>query len=154
MARINTTVEAGRKYDIDFVSWTEDVQGEAQFTFGNRSRKTTGLVKAVNRFLKLLLTRRGSDPFSPNSGTSFEDAQYRGGDTDSELGTFISEQLSSALNQVLEIQASADFPDDENIISANLERINRIAVDHVEIYINILSEAGEGTSVYIPIIGG
>jgi hypothetical protein len=144
----------GSKYDVDFVNWTDSYQGEAQFTFGTTSKKTTGIIKASNRFIKILLTYAGSDPFALNRGTQFEDIQTMGGDTDADIGTFASEQIKSAFSQVQEIQAANAFPEDENISKVTLTNVVRADVDKMVFYISIVTEAGEGVTVTIPIIGG
>lgn len=152
--RISTGIELGRKYDIDYLNWTESVEGTAQFTFGNLSFKSTGLIKVANRFLKILLTRSGSDPFNPDMGTYLEDIQYMGGSTKDVLYSFISTQLSSALSQVQEIQAANSFPDDENVVGAVLKSIDIPNDTSISIYISIQTESGEEASVQVPIIGG
>jgi hypothetical protein len=152
--RISSTIEQGRKYDIDFVSWTEDVQGLAQFTFGDRARKTTGLIKATNRFLKVLLTYRGTDLFNPNLGTNFEDTKDMGGDTISEIGTFVTSQIADALKQVRDVQSNNEFPSDENITSVVLTDIVELGPDYVVMFLRIIVESGEETTVKVPLIGG
>lgn len=152
--RIVTPVTAGKKFDIDFVNWTDGVQGEAQFTFGTLSKKTTGLIKVTNRFIKILLTRKGSDPFNLDRGTFFDDLQYMGGDSTQNIGTFAAEQLKQAHSQILEIQSDNAFPEDENINKVSLLKVIRPSQDKVQFQVQIITEAGEGANIMIPIIGG
>lgn len=152
--RIISIPASGRSYDIDFVNWTDQVTGEAQFSFGELSKKTTGIVKVVNKFIKILLTRVGSDPFNREIGTLFEDLQYRGGDSDAALGTFATEQIKNAFSQMKIIQGNNSFPADENIISVTLRDINRPSQDQISFSLRIITEAGEQADIIVPIIGG
>jgi hypothetical protein len=154
--RITTDTSSTVKYDIDFCSWdgSDGVSGVAKFSFGDISKKSTGLVKAVNRYIKILLTRKGSDPFFPDLGTYLDDVKFRGGDSTTDIGTFIADQMSNALIQLQSIQANNNFPENENIITASLLNVDRISVDRIRIDIQIISEAGTGTNITVPLIGG
>ncbi len=153
-SRLDTTIETGRTYDIDFVNWTESVEGEAQFVFGDLSKKTTGVIKAVNKFLNTLLTRKGSDPFDLNRGTLFEEVQYRGGDTVETIGTFASNEVSDALSQTQSIQSEYNWPDDENIVDVVISDIELTTSDKLILKLRITTEAGVGVSVKVPMLGG
>jgi hypothetical protein len=155
-SRITTTVTANRKYDIDFVNWsgTGAVEGVASFTFGDLSKKTTGIVKAANKFLNILLSYKGSDPYNLNRGTYFEEVSTRGGDSLNDLGSFIASQVSDAYAQIRDIQSKNTFPSDENIIAVTLVAVDAPSADLLKIQIKIQVESGESTSVIVPILGG
>ena len=152
--RTSSTIETGRTYDVDFLNWENGVTGEGLLTFGNRTKKTTGVVKATNRFIKVFFTRVGSDPFDLNSGTSFEDIYYMGGSSIPELRTFINIQINTALTQIKTLQASNSFPTDENITSVTLLGVDKPAADKMTMNLNILTEAGSSVTVKLPIVGG
>lgn len=154
--RISTEISSGSKYDLDFCNWngSNRVTGVANFTLGDISKKSSGLIKATNKLIKILLTRKGSDPFNPDLGTYMDDIQFRGGKSEGELGTFIAEQLTNALRQLRDIQSVNNFPDDENIITAKLTNVERSSADSLRVNISIISEAGTGTNIAVPIIGG
>jgi hypothetical protein len=152
--RISTTIESGRKYDIDFMNWDQGVEGYATFTFGTLSKKTTGLVKSVNRFMKILLTRKGTDPFNLQGGTLFDELSDMGGDTIEVLGTFAAEQISECLSQVQKIQSTKSLPLDENLVNVTLTNVVQLSNDKVAFYIKFLAESGANTTVKLPIIGG
>jgi hypothetical protein len=152
--RVSTVVDSGRTYDIDYVSWDSEVVGKAQFEFGMTSKKVYGLVKGVNRYLKLLLTRRGSDVFAPEEGTFLEDITHMGGESVSSLTSFTTIQLNDALSQVQVIQSQNVFPEDENISMVTLDNVDRVTSDEVIIKITVIPEAGSSTTIYVPILGG
>jgi len=153
--RTISTIEQDRIYDIDFINWEEaGVEGEGLLTFGERSKKTTGVIKSINRFVKFLLTDLGSDPFNRGRGTEFYNIQYMGASTEDELGTFIVLQLNTALDQVKEIQAKNNFPEDENLASVELVSIEKVSSEKARIYIKLLTESGEGAKILLPNIGG
>ena len=140
-SRVKTTIEQGRTYDLDFVNWENEVTGKSLFTFGNRSKKTTGLVKAVNRFIKILLTEKGSDPFNREEGTDLMSyLPHMGALSEEELGEFITRQIDSALEQVKAIQGKYSYEQDENLISAELTDVIKPSADSVKIYIRIISK--------------
>lgn len=147
-------IDQTRSYDIDFVNWSSLVEGQAAFTLGTLSKKNTGVIKATNKFIKLLLTRVGSDPFEPNRGTYMDDLSYQGGLTDGELGTFISQQIGSALNQIRDIQAGQGLPEDEVITDVQLTSVIRPTVDSVVIKASVTTESGKGVSIRVPVVGG
>ena len=154
-SRISSTIEPGRKYDIDFVNFTDQgIQGLAQFNFGTRTNKTTGLVKAVNKFIKIYLTDKGSDPYNKELGTFSDDLRSMGASSDAELQAFISSQVADALAQLKVIQATNAFPRDENITQATLVSLTRVNSESITYKIKVLSEAGEYATVLLPNIGG
>lgn len=153
-SRVSTTPELGRKYDIDYMSWETGIEGEGGFTFGTMSKKTTGLLKSSNKFLKIFLTRKGSDPFDLNLGTYLEDIFFMGASSTMDLQTFVAIQINDAVTQLRDIQANNSFPADENIIKANLTSISRPSTDKIIISIKILTEAGESATVQVPLLGG
>jgi len=152
--RIDYSLELGRTYDIDMIRWEDDVEGEAQFTLGNLSKKTTGIVKSVNKFVLILLTLSGSDPFFPERGTQFDEIMAMGGEDEQTIGSFAQEQVSSAIKQIKSIQSNSSIPEDERLIGAQVTNVAKVSADKISISISLSTEAGEGVSIKVPIIGG
>lgn len=70
-----TNLQVGGTYDLLLVKFLGTFP-EGQITFGlhDTPMKVTGLQKVAQTFMKILLTTKGSDPFSPQRGTIFAES--------------------------------------------------------------------------------
>ena len=152
---ISTTLSASSVYDVDFINWNGDgsPEGLASFTFGNRTKKTTGVIKAANRFIKILFTRLGSDPFNKTLGTNIEDVSYMDATRTSAIATFIVSQLNAALSQLKSIQSESKPPEDETLASVTLTGIDIINYKPI-VRFRLLTNSGTNVTVKVPVIGG
>jgi hypothetical protein len=72
--RIGTlnNLATGGTYDILMITYPDGFpEGEIRFDFDTTPRKVTGVQKAAQLFVKLLMSTKGSDAVYPNRGTLF-----------------------------------------------------------------------------------
>lgn len=124
-----------------------DVRGTKVFTFGFKSaRKVEGLQSLVNRWVKTLMTPRGSDPLDAAAGTDFG----------SLIGTNIPKSakgsiidivamaIDDASTQVQEQDKMARYNETESLDQVNLLRfLPTSSGDGFEVWVEIKNQAGE-----------
>lgn len=113
------------------------------------SRKVTGIQKLVQQFLKLLMTKVGTDPLRPERGTNFPDVLSHGnlhstGETDG----MVKGAIATAAEQLASITSDRGSVY-EQLQSAELTGLT-VGVNAVSINIQVTSVAGEGASIFTP----
>jgi hypothetical protein len=132
-------------YDIHFQPVPADeVHGFKVFEFGFKaSLKVKGPQSLVNRWVKTLMTPKGSDPLSPDDGTGF--SNLVGGNVSevtTDLADAIDLTIEEANAQVKDQDLEGFFPDDERLEGTEL--LNSIeTADGIEIWVLIRNVAGD-----------
>lgn len=152
--RLSSTYDLTAKYDIDYIGWTGFSQSQAPLSLGTLPKKVTGILKCSNTFIKLLLTHQGTDPFNITQGTFFDEIMDMGALTDTQLFSFISEQVSSVVSQMKDIQLLNSASDDETITDAIIYELSRNAGNKVLCRVKMLTASGQYAIVKIPVVGG
>jgi hypothetical protein len=106
----------------------------------------------VNRYLKLILTPKGTDPLRHEEGTGFP--YLVGGNigkiADVQPQVLIYVQDAFEQLQVLD-RRSPTLDDDERVATAELQTFRILSADHVEIFVQLTNLAGTSVSVLIPL---
>lgn len=139
------------RFDIHFqLAPPAEQSGGKLFTFGFKSAVgVRGPQKLVNRWIKTLLTPKGSDPYDARFGTGFMGLQgsnlsYR--DVVDAVALFVED----CNTQVRAGDRQAPLPDDERLQSATLEEVVDTG-DGFVIYIHLRNVAGQIVAVPLPI---
>lgn len=153
--RIGTAVNlpSGATYDLLLISFTDGFpQSKLVFEIADTPRKVTGIQKVAQVFLKILFTRKGSDPVYPDTGTYFSDYAINANrveSSDTKFTSDISEQINDASTQtqfILNLSSSD--------VASQLKSITLLGLDttkeSIVIYLKILTMAGEGASISVP----
>lgn len=121
--------------------------------FDQASTKASGIVKASNRFFKILMTQTGSNPIDKTEGTDFSTI-FESGITDTEiLFAIASEETDVALNQVKDYQDGANLPLDEQVSNAVIVKFDLDEESfELTIDINVFVASGEKTTLQLPSI--
>ena len=139
-------------YDLHFVSTAG--QDEKPFAFGYRAAvSVAGPQKLVNRFLKCLLTPKGTDPTDENEGTRF--MSLIGGnlaDTQHLLDS-LALILEDAAAQLRTFDRSAGLPPSEQFGSVSVLQIVEQGAGYYDIWVLVRNAANEPVSVRLPTIG-
>ena len=152
--RIGTyrNLEDGGTHDILYMGFPNGFpRGYVSFEFSDSPRKITGIQKVVQTFLKILLTRKGSDPINPSRGTVFSDYAFGAnvGSDISEMQSIIREEVSSAEKQCRQIMSSSNRD-----TSSQLQKVEVIGVmsdyDSLTLQLRIITAAGAQAAVAIP----
>jgi hypothetical protein len=124
-----------------------DVSGTKVFTFGFKSAlKVEGLQFLVNRWVKTLMTPRGSDPLDSSAGTDFGNLigtnvpkSAKGSIID-----IVAMAIDEASEQVQEQDKLARYDETESLDQANLLRFSPTSSgDGFEAWVEIKNQAGE-----------
>lgn len=144
------------KFDIHFQLLTpaDQVSSSRNFGFGFSSAVgVRGPQKLINRWLKCLMTPKGSDPFTPGAGTVF--ANLIGGNIGNmkDVVDVIVLAVDDCNEQIRAIDRKALPPDDERLQSATLaEIIEAPSGGGFDAYIHIRNAAGTVVTVGLPTI--
>ncbi len=130
----------------------DDATGLKVITFGYAgSLKVTGFYALIDRWLKTLMTSKGSDPLDKNYGTRF--TYMFGGNVqdDSYLRDTVTLTIADA-NEQVKVQDIESFrPDNERLSDAVLLRLElTTGGDGFEALVKITNKAGEKLSISIP----
>lgn len=134
-------------YDIHFQPVpASEVQGFKTFEFGYRAAlKVKGPQALVNRWVKTLMTPKGSDPLRATSGTAFGNLP---GSNISEVTTDLNDVVNLAIQdaneQVMEQDIQGLYPDNERLLNAELlDFIPNATGDGFDVWVRITNVAGE-----------
>lgn len=125
----------------------DEVRGTKVFTFGFKSAlKVEGLQSLVNRWVKTLMTPRGSDPLDAAAGTDFGNLigtnvpkSAKGSIID-----IVAMAIDDASEQVQEQDKVARYDETESLDQANLLRfLPTSSGDGFEVWVEIKNQAGE-----------
>jgi len=174
--RATTRNYAGRHVDIELLQHMEqplpvqrvwpDIVGKPEVDPGTGRTVTdlapkivSGIEKAVQRYAKLLLTNAGSSRLAPGAGNTLV-RSVRAGQVSNlaYFGHLFALANITALSAIAEDDADAAFgsiPDDERIVSANLEDMElERATGTARLRIRITTAAGDDYTFIIPVEAG
>jgi hypothetical protein len=115
-----------------------------------QGRVLTGILKLVQRFILLLLTRVGSVIYLPTYGSTFTlDAVTGGWRTVADIGQSFQSALPDVVTQLTALAVSTD-PLDEQYADAELLNVT-LAGDQATITVRITSQAGTNYTLIAPI---
>ena len=110
----------------------------------------TGIQKLAQRFVIEFLTDRGSLKYLPERGGTLLQAA-RGGALRTEIDVFTQFELSLGyMESVLLAEEKETDPDDERYLAANLTSI-AFTLDHIKLYISLVSRAETTREIILPI---
>lgn len=146
---------AGRTVDLlafqgDFPSAGEQRVAMTLVPPGTGGLLTTGVQKLAQRFLIILLTRKGTVPYDPAFGTTFMTQAEKGlWRTPADVRrSFYSTRLDF-MRQLRAAEREAD-PDDERVDQVNLIGIE-LGADRVGLRIHLITRAGPGYRFIAPL---
>ena len=115
----------------------------------NDPKITTGIQKAAQRFLSMLLTASTSS-LMPTAGSTFITRILQGTISNEEEAGLLFSQSASNIITYLDNKTGTSVPRDERIASATLENIS-ITGDTLSIEVTLTSLAGTGLTLFIPV---
>lgn len=150
---IDVNLPTGSTYDLLLISTPEGYPtGKLDFVFENTPRKITGIQKVAQFFLKILFTQKGTDVIHVNQGTNFPNLCIGANRTrdDSLFLSAVSDAIKDAEGQTRNLLAGANLD-----LSSQLDRIiinglNTSNVEYLEIYLQMVTKAGETASIAVP----
>ena len=113
-------------FDIHFESLPlEQLQDARCVTFGNYGRVVgiRGIQKMANKFVKCMLTPLGSDPSDPTYGTTLADS-FLGNVDPGSIFAVAAQSVTQAVEKVQQYDSLSGVPDDERLLSADIQNIN------------------------------
>jgi len=131
----------------------DEVKGTKVFTFGYTSAlKVEGLQFLVNRWVRVLMTPRGSDVLEPTFGTDYGNLvgtniprSAKGSIVD-----VVAMAIDDASEQVKTQDKEARYPDTESLSQANMLRFSPTAGgDGFEVWVEIKNKAGDVLITYL-----
>lgn len=152
-SRIGTAsnLASGGTYDVLMIIYPDGFpEGQITFGFDTTPRKVTGVQKAAQLFMKLLMTTKGSDAVYPNRGTLFTSYVVNANviTDDQVLQSNLIQAVSDAAAQAR--SASSTDPDPSSRFSkAQVAGLN-VQDDSVTMYVHITTATGVSAQVAIP----
>ena len=139
------------KYDIYFEPVTPGTGfSKKMFTFGYRSAvKAAGPAAMVDRWLKVFMTRQGTDPLDLTYGTTFP--SLIGGNVSdfSSISDIVRIAVAEATAQLRKIDVEGQFPLNEQIRDAALLEIRDTGDSGVEFWVQLTNGAGQQLPIRI-----
>jgi hypothetical protein len=140
------------KYDIHFqlISDSAQVSGKL-FSFGFKSAVgVRGPQKLINRWIKTLITPKGSDPFDRNVGTGFYGLLGSNITSRQDVIDAVSLFIEDCNNQIRASDRRNQSSDSERLQTATLASLIENDEDGFEIYVNIRNAAGITVTIPLP----
>ena len=135
-------------YDIHFQPVPADeVKGFKCFEFGfEAALKVSGPQALVNRWVKTLMTPKGSDPLYPSEGTAF--GRLVGSNMTSvttDIQDLVNMSVEDANEQVRQQDIEGFFPDNERLLSAEILEFTQVTAGF-EVWVKIKNMAEEAVT--------
>jgi hypothetical protein len=152
--RTTSTNYSGRLVDmLVFQNTNPSGKQRIEMTFGEGGLLTTGVQKVAQTFTTILLTDKGTVYDKPDYGTDFV-RSIQNGTTQTEDG--LKSSFSLAVADVKRIMSTAaldnSLPEDEQLEDAELlDYALDKASGKIGITVGIVTVAGPGTTIYIPV---
>lgn len=139
-------------YDIHFqLVPAEEQTGGRYFTFGFESAVgVRGPQKLINRWLKCLLTPKGSDPSDKAYGTGFYGLLGSNITTQQDVVDALTLFIEDCNTQMRAMDRQRLAADDERLQSATLTRVVQIDESGYEAYVLIRNTANQSLTVQLP----
>jgi hypothetical protein len=120
------------------------------FTYA-KLRPAYGAQKLVNRWLKCLLTRKGSDLTAPTYGTHFSDLVGGNVTTPDDIIDVVTLAINDCNDQIFSMDRRRMAPEAERLHSATLEEV--VAVSRTEFRIRVIlkNAARDRTTLDLPL---
>ena len=143
-------------YDIYFKLTDPETQRNTGklFTFGYTSSiGVRGPQKLVNRWVRCLLTPKGSDPFDPNYGTGC--ANMLGSNvTSTEEALSLFAIFVEECNEQIRVMDRKNFPpEDERFKTAEILKLVELEPDGFQVFVEIKNVAGQRVTLPLPVAG-
>lgn len=119
---------------------------------GLKSVKSAGIVKLVNRFLKLLYTFKGTNYLDKEEGTKFTQL-FNLNVQDSDVAQAkVQDAIDDATEQIIAIQSAQGVPNTERLRLATMSSFEVTEAREVRISITLEVLTGDQTTVQLPSI--
>jgi len=141
-------------YDIHYQLAPENEQldaGGKVFTFGFTSAVgVKGPQKLVNRWLKCLMTPKGTDPLSRGYGTGFADLIGSNLSRYQDFVDAVTLYVTDCNDQIRAFDQAQFPPDDERLESASVASVVPRGADGFDVYVHIKNVAGTVLTAQVP----
>jgi hypothetical protein len=140
-------------YDIHFQLLPPEQQSGASkfFTFGYKSAVgIRGPQKLINRWLKCLMTPKGSDPFDADVGTGFSGLLGSNVYNFQDLMDAVVLFVEDCNEQLARWDRKHLPPDDERLLSATLVKMEPRGTDGFDAWVQIQNVAGTTATLTLP----
>lgn len=141
-------------YDIHYQMVPEAEQlysGGKVFTFGFTSAiGVKGPQKLVNRWLKCLMTPKGTDPLTKTYGTGYADLIGSNLSRYQDFVDAVTLHISDCNDQITAFDQAQFPPDDERLESASLTSVVPRGADGYDVYVTIKNVAGTLITAQVP----
>lgn len=122
------------------------------FTFGYRNPLAVqGAQKLINKWIKCLLTKRGSDLFDKEYGTGFIDLIGSNISNVADVSDAVLLFVDECNSQVQAMDVTSRPPDAERLQTATVYQILENGSDGFEVYVYIKNYAGSQFSLTLPV---
>jgi hypothetical protein len=139
-------------YDLHFVATAGD--DEKPFGFGYRAAiAVAGPQKLVNRFVKCLLTPKGTDPTDENEGTTFMSLVGSNVPSSQYILDSLALTLDDAASQLRAFDRVAGLPSNEQFGSVSLLQLVERVAGGYDVWVLLRNAANEPVPVRLPTIG-
>lgn len=119
---------------------------------GLSSTKASGIVKLVNRFLKLLYTLKGTNYLDKEEGTLFTNLFSLNVQDSDVAQTKVQDAIDDATAQIIAIQSRQGVPNAERLRAAVMTNFQVTSTREVQIAITLEVLTGNQTTVQLPSI--
>jgi hypothetical protein len=151
--RIGTfaNLPSGGTYDLLMITYPDGFpEGQIQFNIDSTPRKITGVQKAAQLFVKILMTTKGSDVVYPNRGTLFSSFTVGANVIvdDPILQSNLASAVSDATSQT-RIALSSDPDPSSRLTNVQLAGFNATD-DAITMFVQLTTASGVSAQVAIP----
>lgn len=148
-----TSDYTGRTVDL-FIAQGAQTSGNRLISLAlngdNGGKITTGIQKAAQTFMLLLLTNKGSRPHDTNFGTRFIGTLLTSNADDSQLQLAFKDAVEDILDQQ-SVYLDPDASDDEVISNIELLSIATPSPDVINLTVQLITATGESRDIVVPV---
>ena len=144
-----TTTNIGQR-DVDLYLMGTSAEGQLDMDLSDGGAVVAGPVAAAQKFLAVLLCRKGSDPIDADYGTSFVGMATSGRLRNQPIAEMVlMDSIQDALTQLRTVRED-DSPLDEEVAKVDIESVS-VAVDSLDVELTLTTMAGTTTTFLVPV---
>lgn len=147
-----TNLPQGATYDLLIMSFPDGFpEGKVLFNIDSTPRKVTGIQKAAQVFMKVLLTTYGSDVYHPTHGTQFSNLTMHANKVTSDplLLTQLQGEIQSATSQS-QVILNSSTSDAASQIKSVMLLGSDVGQESLVLYMELTTMAGQQAAIAVP----
>lgn len=151
-SKLHATIPQGIEEIISVDVYTSDVTpGTYKVSYRLGASPVSGVDRAAQKVIKVLLTSPGSDIFNPSLGVGLNDIIGKAFSSFGELSSDVALAIRSAEAQIIDAESATGLPDVERLGSIRVSKIAPLYKEGISIDIEVTNRLGEVSRIGVPL---